>query len=336
MTRVVGYGVQGFSGDNGPAIYARLLLPAAVAVDSAGNLFIAYSGNYRIREISNGIITTVAGNGENSFSGDDGPATSAQLGYMGDNGATAAQISQPEGVALDAAGNLYIADSANNVVREVSNGVISTTAGNGRRRTSSSSANGDDGPATAARITPSGVAVDASGNVYVTDDWTSDVRKISNGVITTIAGINEAGFGGDNGPATNANLNTPVGQAIDAAGNLYIADGGNDRVRKISNGVITTVAGNGVQGFSGDGGPATSAMLNDPYGVAVDSAGDVYVYDSLNNRIRLLSTKIQPIMTPGGIVPIYSSVSTIQPGSWFSIYGSNLANGTYLWNNDFP
>jgi sugar lactone lactonase YvrE len=289
ITTVVGNGTEGSSGDNGPATSAQLYSPLGVAVDSAGNLYIADFSNSRIRKVSNGVITTVAGNGTGGYSGDNGPATGAQL-Y------------NPKGVAVDSAGNLYIADAGNNRIRRVSNGVITTTAllyspqgvavdsaGNlyvaGNQSigkvskgvitavAGGGSAIGDNGPAVSAQLySPFGVAVDSAGNLYITDAYNQRIRRVSNGVITTVAGNGTLGFSGDNGPATNAQLSYPADVAVDAAGNLYIAD--NNRVRKVSNGVITTVAGNGTPGFSGDNGTATGAQLDFSWGagLAVDSA----------------------------------------------------------------
>ena len=256
ITTVAGNGGWGFTGDNYPATSTELNSPSGVAVDSAGNLYIADTSNFRIRKVSNGMITTVAGNGTQGSSGDNGPATSAQL-Y------------DPCGVAVDSAGNLYIADGDSNI-RKVSNGVITTVAGNGAQLAGAW-----------------GVTVDSAGNLYIADG--NNIRKVSNGIITTVAGNGTQGFSGDNGSATSAELDGNVGVAVDAAGNLYIADSNNNRIRKVSNGVITTVAGNGTQGFGGDNGPATSAELAGAVGVAVDSASDVYIADAFNNRIRALS-----------------------------------------------
>jgi sugar lactone lactonase YvrE len=269
---VAGNGSQGYAGDNGPATSAQLFWPAGVAVDSAGNLYIADTGNNVIRKVSNGVITTVAGNGTFNYSGDGGPATSATL-------------NNPTGVAVDAAGNLYIADLNNHRIRKVSNGVITTVAGNGVGGFS-----GDNGPATSAELTyPEGVAVDFAGNLYIADNYTQVIREVTNGVITTVAGSLTQGYTGDNGPATSAQLNDPTGVAVDSAGNLYIADNGNNAIRVVSNGVIATVAGNGTLGNSGDNGAATSAELSTPTGVFVDSFGNLYVADSGNNRVRVAS-----------------------------------------------
>src|ERR1035437_6506014 len=269
LTVVAGNGTRGFSGDGGPATSASLNNPGSVAADSAGNLYMADSGNHRIRKVSGGTITTVAGNGNSGFSGDGGPATSASLKF-------------PAGVAVDSAGNLYIAEPSNYRVRKVSGGTITTVAGNGNPGNSA-----DGGPATSASISPFGVAVDSAGNLYIADPFR--IRKVSGGTITTVAGNGAYRFSGDGGPATSALLNIPEAVAVDSAGNLYIADLDNYRVRKVTHGTITTVAGNGSPGFSGDGGPATLASLSQPTGVAVDSAGNLYIADPNNQRVRKVS-----------------------------------------------
>jgi sugar lactone lactonase YvrE len=190
-------------------------------------------------------------------------------------------------VAVDAAGNLYIADNGNSRVRRVSvSGVITTVAGTGMYGFS-----GDGGPATNAQLkSPFGVAVDSVGNLYIADPYNHRVRKVSvSGVITTVAGTGPSGFWGDGEAATDAQLSFPSGVAVDGAGNLYIADTGNSRVRVVSLGTISTKAGTGVEGFSGDGGPAVDAQLFQPLGVAVDAAGNLYVVDLLANRVRKVS-----------------------------------------------
>ena len=244
-----------------------------MAVDSAGNLYIADSLNCRIRKVaSGGNISTFAGNGTLSYSGDGSAASQAQL-------------NTPQGVAADSSGNLYIADTLNNVVRKVSpNGTISNFAGNGGAGSS-----GDGSAATSAQLHgPQGLAVDAAGNLYIADTLNAKVRKVSaaSGVITTVAGSGTPGYGGDGGAAASAQLNLPIGVAVDSSGNLYIADFGNSRVRKVSasGAIIGTVAGNGSTGYSGDGGPAAKAQLNGPQGVAVDAAGNLYIADTENNR----------------------------------------------------
>jgi sugar lactone lactonase YvrE len=275
ITTVAGNGTQGYSGDNGPATSAQLNYPNAVAVDSAGNLYIADADNYRIRKVSGGVIATVAGNGTGGFSGDNGPATGAELGY-------------PAGLAVDAAGGLYIADEGNARIRKVSNGVITTVAGNG-----SGVYGGDGGPAAGAALwTPEGIALDAVGNLYIADGANNRIRRVSNGVIDTVAGDGTSGYTGDNGAATGAQLYQPLGVAVDSAGNVYIADTQDQRIRKVSEGVIVTVAGNGTWGYSGDSGPATGAELGDPSAVAVDSVGNMYIADFNNSRIRKVSNGV--------------------------------------------
>ncbi len=277
LTRVAGNGMPGFSGDGGPAINAQMV-PSGIALDSAGNLYIADTLNNRVRKVSNGIITTVAGNGSLGFSGDNGPAVSAQL--------------IPVGVAVDSAGNLYIADGNNNRVRKVANGVISTVAGNGTPFFS-----GDNGAATLASLTPGGIAVDTAGNLYIADVTNNRIRKVTNGIITTIAGSPGSGapgnFGGDGGPATSAQLSQPRGISLDSFGNIYIADAANNRVRKITNGVITTVAGSGSTGgpggLGGDNGPATSALLSQPTSLAIGPDGALYIGDGNNSRVRKIT-----------------------------------------------
>ncbi len=277
ITTVAGNGQGGYSGDGGLAMQAELTQPEGVAVDGAGNVFIADLGNNRVREVhaGSGIITTVAGNGQAGFSGDGGPATEAELNL-------------PYGLAVDGAGNLYIGDWDNNRVREVhaGSGVITTAVGNGQR-----GYGGDGGPATQAELSlsGSGVAVDSAGNLYVGDSVNHRVREVlaATGVIDTIAGNGQAGFAGDDGPATQAEVGQPESVAVDGAGNVYIDDYSNYRVREVhaDSGIITTVAGNGVRGYSGDGGPASQAACL-VEGVAVDSAGNLYIADGSGKRVR--------------------------------------------------
>ena len=273
ITTIAGTGGRGFSGDGGPAVEAELRNPSGVAVDGAGNLYIADTFNHRIRKVdSTGTITTVAGTGQYGFGGDGGPATAVRLAY-------------PDDVAVDGAGNLYIAESSDDRVRKVdSTGTITTIAGTGRF-----GFRGDGGPAVKADLfNPSGVAVDGAGNLYIADVSNHRIRKVdSTGTITTIAGTGGSGFSGDGGPAVEAKLYNPRGVAVDGAGNLYIAESGNERIRKVdSTGTITTIAGTGERGFSGDGGPAVEAKLYNPRGVAVDGAGNLYIADYSNKRIR--------------------------------------------------
>jgi sugar lactone lactonase YvrE len=292
LTVVAGNGIKGFSGDGGPATSASLNRAGAgiglfgVAVDLAGNVYIADTLNSRIRKVSGGIITTVAGNGIPGFSGDGGPATSASL-------------NSASGVAVDSLGNLYIADSTR--IRKVSGGIITTVAGDGNLASS-----GDGGPAINASLVPQGIAVDSSGNIYVAD-FSTRIRRISQGIITTVAGNGNLGYSGDGGLATNASLNNPYGVAVDLSGNLYIADTNNSRVRKVSGGIITTIAGNGVLSFSGDGGPATNASLGTPFGVAVDSLGNLLIADTNTSEGRIRKVSNGVITTVAGSGGFYFS-----------------------------
>jgi sugar lactone lactonase YvrE len=277
ITTVAGNGSVGYSGDDVAATNASLYYPNGVAVDAAGNLFIADYDNSRIRKVdTNGIITTVAGNGNAGYSGDDVAATDASLAY-------------PNGVAVDAAGNLFIADSSNSRIRKVdTHGIITTVAGNGNAGYS-----GDNGAATNASINyPFSVTVDGAGNLFIADYYNYRIRKVdTNGIITTVAGNGNTGYSGDNVAATNTSLYYPSGVAVDAAGNLFIADNSNSRIRKVdTHGIITTVAGNGNFGYSGDNVAATNASLYYPNGVAVDGAGDLFIADYYNQRLRRVDT----------------------------------------------
>ena len=318
ITTVVGTGGDGYGGDDGLAVQARLNQPIGVATDSAGNLYIADTDNHRIRKVdSSGIITTVAGTGGDGYGGDGGLAVQARL-------------NRPKGVATDSAGNLYIADSNNQRIRKVdSSGIITTVAGPGRR---GARVIGDGGPATAARLwDPTRVAVDGAGNLYIADRINQRIRKVdSSGIITTVAGTGETafgGYGGDGGPAAQARLSNPYGVAADSAGNLYIADSGNRRIRKVdSSGIITTVAGTGGYGDGGDGGPAVQARLSEPYGVATDSAGNLYIADSLNNRIRVVkfrSLQTEPPSPPVGPLPTVDGTITTIAGTGERGYGGD-------------
>src|ERR1022692_533431 len=330
ITTVAGNHAAGYTGDGGPATAAALGVITGVAVDGSSNFYILSPNSNAIRKVAaaTGIITTVAGNYAAGYSGDGGPATSAQIvatglavdgsgdiyiaddkdnvirkvaaaagvittvagngaaGYSGDGGpATSAKLDQPYAVAVDGPGNIYIADTANNVIRKVAaaTGIITTVAGNGAAYYS-----GDGGPATNAQLVyPPGVAVDGSGNLYISD-LSNVVRKVAaaTGIITTVAGNGAAGYSGDGGPAFSAGLSGPQGVAVDGSGNLFVADTGNAVMRKVAaaTGIVTTVAGNGTAGYAGNGGAAIKAKLSGPSGVAVDGAGNLYIADTQTTR----------------------------------------------------
>ncbi|MGA2599445.1 MAG: FG-GAP-like repeat-containing protein, partial [Bryobacteraceae bacterium] len=321
ISTLAGNGNAGYGGDNGPAAEALLNKPHGIAVDSAGNVYIADQLTNRVRKVDRqGNITTVAG----------GSASAAAKGV---------QLNSPVSVAVDASGNLYIADQLSNTVRMIdAKGNLSTVAGGGsehiRARGVATDAllNGPAGIAVDATgrlliaesgnhavtaVSESGristisdqvndaraVAVDAAGNIYVADTSKSRILKIDmTGVVTTVAGNGKAGFEGDGGAAADAQLSNPQGVAVDAAGNLYIADTGNNRIRKVSlSGVITTIAGTGASGFSGDGGLAAAAQLSAPTGIAVDGAGNLYVADAGNQRVRQLSLIVSTDFDRNGV-----------------------------------
>lgn len=276
ITTIAGNGIGGYSGDGGLATSASMYYPEGLALDSAGNLFIADNGNSVIRKVDTfGIITTIAGNGNLGFSGDGGPAINAQL-------------FNPGGLSLDKYGNLFFADIHNNRIRKIDkNGIISTVAGNGGYYY-----NGDNIPATSASLyTPHSVTVDSIGNIYIPDIYNNRVRKVSsNGTITTIAGNGTGSYSGDSGLATQATLYSPTGVLIDHIGNILITDFNNNVIRKVdTSGIISTIAGTGAQGFSGDGGNAVSAVLNRPFSLVFNSSGDLYFVDRQNNRVRKIT-----------------------------------------------
>ncbi|MFE9424037.1 NHL repeat-containing protein [Kitasatospora sp. NPDC006697] len=278
IVTVAGNGSPGYGSDGGPATATTLNRPQGVAVDGAGNLYIADYNNQRVRKVTpGGIITTVAGTGTAGYGSDGGPATATTL-YG------------PNDVAVDGAGNLYIADYYNQRIRKVdAKGIITTVAGNGTAGYGS-----DGGPATATPINyPYGVLVAADGSVYFSEWYGNRIRKVDPaGIITTVAGNGNGGFGSDGGPATATSISYPSGIALDTAGNLYIADWSNQRIRRVdTRGIITTVAGNGIAGFGSDGGPATATSLYNPTGVTVDPAGNLYIADWSNQRIRKVDTK---------------------------------------------
>ena len=273
ISTIAGGGEPGYGGDGGPAVKARLSFPSGVAVDKAGNVYITDTGNNRVRRIdTTGTINTIAGTGEGGYDW-DGPAVEARL-------------AGPKGVAVDGSGNLYFTGPDNFGIRRVdASGTLSEVAGS---------------PEDEHRLTRDrGVAVDASGNVYISNIDNNYVRRVdASETVSIIAGTKEPGYAGDGGPAVRAQLNYPAAVAVDKAGNVYLADTGNHRIRRVdTSGTITTIAGTGEPGFGGDGGPAAEAQLASPYAVAVDGSGNLYVADLGNYRIRVL-TRDSPLSAP--------------------------------------
>jgi sugar lactone lactonase YvrE len=318
ISTIAGTGVAGNSGNGGLATAATLNHPYCAAMNLAGDLYIAEGYNNDVRYVkTTGIISTIAGNGTAGYSGDGGFAFFAEL-------------NAPDGFAFDTLGDYFIADLSNNRVRKVNKaGIISTVAGNGTAGFS-----GDGGPADSAELNAvADIAADAAGNIYIADFNNNRIREVNSlGIITTIAGNGTAGYSGDGGPATSAELNFPDGVAVDSSGNVYIADNDNNLIRKVSTGgIITTIAGNGTAGYTGDGGPATSAELNNPAGLAVDKSGNVYIADVGNNVIREL------MPTPLGIknmAAVTASVSVF-PNPNNGIFSVQLVNGQQLVANSY-
>ena len=321
ITTFAGTGAAGFSGDNGLAAQAQLNGPLGLCVAPSGDIYVNDQGNKRVRKISPaGTITTVAGNGAASHSGDGGPATAAGMVI-------------PIRCAVDKSGNLFIVDQGAHRVRKVdTSGGISTFAGNGSQGFS-----GDGGPAAqAAMNNPTAAATDAAGNLYVTDQSNQRIRRIdSTGTIQTVAGNGNTSFSGDGGPATAAAMNFPGGIVLDSSNALYIVDTLNQRIRKVSGGNISTIAGTGAAGYSGDGGPALQAQVNNPFAIAIDGAGNLYIGDTINNRIRKIAgpaAQAGPSITAAGVTNAASFQTGIAPGGIITIFGSNLgaASGQVL------
>jgi sugar lactone lactonase YvrE len=312
IVTIAGTGVEGFSGDGASATAAQLDTPTGIAVDKSGNVYIADSHNHRIREVSGGTITTIAGTGIAGFSGDSGAAAAAQLAL-------------PSAVAVDANSNIYIADTNNHRIRKITGTTITTIAGDGEELFA-----GDGAAATAAALdSPTGVAVDSSGNVYIADRLNQRIREVtvSSGTITTLAGSGSGfsgNFSGDGATATAATLARPSGVSVDAAGNVYVADTDNQRIRQIGGGAIATISGTGSQGFGGDGGLATGAILNSPKSVTPDASGNISIADKQNERIR---AGLLPTLTFANVavgVPSASQAVTLANSGTASITVSTI------------
>jgi sugar lactone lactonase YvrE len=320
ITTIAGTGVQGFSGDGGPAAAARLDSPEGLALGADDSLYVADTHNHRIRRIdlATGLIVTVAGSG---------------AGFAGDGGmAAAARLNLPTALAVDVGGNLYIADTENFRIRKIASGsgLMTTIAGNGVQGFS-----GDGGAATAASIdSPAGLAVDAAGNLYIADTHNHRIRRVdvATGVMTTIAGTGAAAFNGDDIAASAAALALPRGLGIDGGGNLYIADTANHRIRRIDavTHAITTIAGSGVQGFSGDGGPAATAGLDSPGDAVLSPAGLPTLADTANGRVRQLDAEAAAVIqTIAGVSSVASGMLTLA-ASPAMVYGTGELTASFV------
>jgi uncharacterized protein (TIGR03437 family) len=316
-------GKAGYSGDGGLATSAQLNAPAGVAVAADGTLYISDYNNQRIRKVAtNGIITTIAGTGTAGFTGDGGPALQARL-Y------------NPFGIALDSAGAIIFVDFFNHRLRKITpGGTITTIAGGGQ--------GGDGDPATSALLGPGYFVLAPDGSIYFTDDYAAGysnkplLRKISPaGVVSTIAGNGSRTYTGDGGPAINAGLVSVDGVALDSNGNLFISGG--NRIRKIApNGIITTYAGTGAAGATGNNGPAISATFNNPSGMAVDSGNNIFLADTNNRQIRKLLPPALPIISfTNAVVPVWSGKTNFGSNMYVTIYGSNLSTVTQDWATSF-
>ncbi len=314
ISTFAGVGTNGYSGDGGPATAAQFNGPSGFAFDTSGNMYVVDAMNNCVRVIDRfGIIRTYAGTGIAGFSGDGGRADSAQFNH-------------PEGCIMDKAGNLYISDGLNNCVRKINRaGIITTVAGIGGITPGFS---GDSGMATAAHLNfPIGLAMSKKGDLYIADVANQRIRMIDSvGIIRTIAGTGSRGFSGDSGAALTAKLNFPYVICTDTSNNLYILDNNNFRIRKVdSHGIITTIAGTGVSGFSGDGGPASACTFANAAGIDVDAAGNIVLCDFDNNVVRRIGTPINGHVGVASIQTQNTSIS-ISPNPARDIFMLDIQN----------
>ena len=339
---IAGNGGQGYSGDGGPATAANLYWPSGLAIDGMGNMFIADLNNNVIRMVNSaGIISTYAGNGTGAYSGDGGQASAAELFapaalafdvtgnmYIADQSNNAIRMINsagiistiatgfkgPSALAFDGTGNLYVADQFNNVIRKVNTaGIVSTVAGNYAQ-----GYDGDGGDATDAELYyPSGLAFDAAGNMYIGDYYNNRIRKVNTaGIISTFAGNGTKGYSGDGANAKAAELTYPTAVAFDAAGNLYIADTDNNRIRQVNtDGIITTFAGNGTQGYSGDGGAATAAEFFYPCGLTFDGAGNLYIVEYYNKCVRMVNAPLPTLIASSASICVGNTATLTATGT---------------------
>ncbi|CAN5389930.1 hypothetical protein BH11BAC3_BH11BAC3_02500 [soil metagenome] len=331
VTRIAGSDIYGSSGDGGPAVNALFQFTRSVRMDKQGNLYVAEYSGHRVRKINmaTGIVTTVAGNSSAGYSGDGGPAINAS-------------IHTPQDLAIDDAGNIYIADFSNNCIRKVdaATGMISTFAGTGI-----ASYSGDGGLAANAGIPyPNSICLDANGNLYISESYSGNtcrIRKVDagTGIITTIAGNNAYAYSGDGGLAINASLFDPSGVIVDLSGNVYIAEYDDSRIRKIdiATGIIHTIAGNGQNGFSGDNGIAVNATLKSPLGLAFDNGGDLLICDNQNLRIRKLYTNAIAPPTGSPVISITASSTSVCNGASITFTATavyTVAGSYYVWTKN--
>lgn len=327
ITTFAGSGTAGFGGDSGPAAQAQLNTPTGVCTDTNGNVYINDISNFRVRKVSpSGVITTVAGNGQGSS------IIGTTFGTLGDGGpATSASFSIAIRCATDRNGNLFVVDQGAHCVRKIdTGGTISTFAGHCVAASASNGFSGDGGPATSAVLNnPTALTFDAQGNLFITDQFNHRIRRVdSSGTIQTVAGNGSQTFSGDGGSATAAGIPFPGSVVVDPAGNLFIVDGVDNRVREVTGSTINTIAGTGAAAYGGDNGPPLQAMLNSPFGITLDASGNLYVADSSNNRIRKISGVAAggsgPFISSAGVTNGASFQTGVAPGGIVTIFGTNL------------